>query len=253
MTAARPPAVVFDHVALAVPTPSDPLRIYVDRCGARPLGGKPAAGYRWEQVEVPASNGRFKIEALWPTNDDPSAFLPRFLDRHGAGAHHLTFAVSQLEQQIASCELAGFGPVSANLDNSSWREAFLSPRKSCGIVVQLVELAEHSVPSDRPRSPTGAATVFDRVELFVADLEWADALFHGVLRGQASSPGPSERSFTWPGGGTLRAIERDHAWLDGRAGRFGRLVFTTWPGPPPSAVAADDNNGIPISFIERGS
>jgi hypothetical protein len=71
--------------------------------------------------------------------EDP--FLRRFLDRRGAGAHHLTFKVDNLDASLTRLHRAGYTPVDVSLSNPLWKEAFLRPRDAHGTIVQLAESA----------------------------------------------------------------------------------------------------------------
>src|SRR5258707_7761496 len=76
----------------------------------------------------------------------PYTTLFRSLARHGDGPHHLTYKVDDLEATLARVEAAGYTPVSVDLSDPMWKEAFLLPRDAHGTVVQLAE-SSHTLGS----------------------------------------------------------------------------------------------------------
>src|SRR6185503_4862643 len=96
-------------------------------------------GFYWGQLRF--ANG-MTIELLEPADISENDFLRRFLDRNGPGPHHVTFKVADIVAALGQVEAAGYRPVSVNLDNPGWREAFLHPKDAPGIVVQLAQSDE---------------------------------------------------------------------------------------------------------------
>jgi methylmalonyl-CoA/ethylmalonyl-CoA epimerase len=134
--------VTFDHVAVAADRIRDLLPLYQTLLKGRFLtgGDSPETGYRAIQLEC----GGATVELLEPLPG--STFLDTFLAR-GAGIHHLTFMVDDVESAIASIRGAGLTPIAVSLDDPDWQEAFLHPRETGGTLIQL---------SSRPRGPSPA-------------------------------------------------------------------------------------------------
>ena len=145
------------------------------------------------------------VELLEPWAAEQNDFLARFVARHGAGPHHLTFKVPDLADALERVRGAGFHPVNIDVSDPEWKEAFLMPREAHGTVVQLAEshghpetrkelldyVAEHG-PNMHPRwwvdpePPTGHGTL-RRVVLRTPSLPSALGFFAGVLQGDVEA------------------------------------------------------------------
>ena len=74
---------------------------------------------------------------LEPLNND--GFVARFLRDRGEGVHHLTFKVVRIEEMVGKLKTAGYRIVGENYGNTAWKEAFISPTRAHGTIVQLAE------------------------------------------------------------------------------------------------------------------
>lgn len=136
----------MDHVAIATWDVTATVHLLRDVLGATYVDGgdDTSAGFRWIQFRLPDG----KIEVLEPLSRE--GFLYRFLTRRGEGLHHVTFYVDDLAEAIPKLEAAGYAPVDVNLANAFWKEAFLHPRDTSGVLIQL---AESPVPEGGPDGP----------------------------------------------------------------------------------------------------
>ena len=125
------PKLELDHVAVAVHSIKDALRLYRDALGGEYLMGGDVGTWRWLQVRFP--NGG-KVELLEPLGE---GVLSKFLDRYGEGLHHVTFKTDDLEAGIAHVESLGYEIIDVKLDDPHWREAFLRPSGAHGTLIQL--------------------------------------------------------------------------------------------------------------------
>jgi len=126
--------VAMDHVAIATWDVTNAVHLFMDVMGGRYVdGGNDPAGFRWLQFRLPGG----KIEVLEPLDRD--GFLYRFLTRRGEGLHHVTFYVRDLASEITKLTAAGYEPVDVNLAHEQWKEAFLHPRDTSGVLIQLAE------------------------------------------------------------------------------------------------------------------
>jgi methylmalonyl-CoA epimerase len=129
-----PPRLELDHVAVAVRSIKEALRLYRDALGGEYLMGADGGDtWRWVQVCFP---GGGKVELLEPLGD---GFLSRFLDRHGEGMHHMTFKTDDIRAAIAHVEGLGYELVDVSLDDPHWKEAFLRPTRAHGTLIQLAQ------------------------------------------------------------------------------------------------------------------
>src|SRR6478735_5756213 len=94
-------AIDLDHIALAAEHAWDNFDRYRGDLGGRWLAGTPAPGFYWGQVQF--ANGMI-VEMLEPANTHLDDFLVRFLDRSGAGPHHVTFKVPDIVAAMEAAE-----------------------------------------------------------------------------------------------------------------------------------------------------
>jgi methylmalonyl-CoA/ethylmalonyl-CoA epimerase len=129
----------LDHVAVAVHSIQQAMKLYGDGLGGEYLMGGDQDTWRWLQLRYP---GGGKVELLEPLGD---GFLSKFLGSRGEGLHHVTFKTDDIEAAIAHLRGLGFELVDVNLSDPHWKEAFLRPSKSHGTLVQI---AQSSAPDD---------------------------------------------------------------------------------------------------------
>jgi methylmalonyl-CoA/ethylmalonyl-CoA epimerase len=79
------------------------------------------------------------IELLAPT--DPNSPIAVFLEKHGAGIHHIAFRVEHLEAEIIKLEAEGavFISKEPRAGRAGTRVVFLHPKWSKGTLIELVE------------------------------------------------------------------------------------------------------------------
>jgi methylmalonyl-CoA epimerase len=141
--------VKLDHVAFATWDATSHVRLLTDILGARfvDAGDEHHAGFRWLQFQL---TGGGKIEIVEPLNRD--GFLYRFLTKRGEGIHHVTIYVADLAIAIEQLRTAGYDPVDINLAHDFWKEAFLSPRETNGVLLQLAQVADVDASSPGMRT-----------------------------------------------------------------------------------------------------
>jgi len=224
----------LDHVALAAPETSDALRFLTGPLGGTVIFGGQSIGFRPMQVWVGTDDGDgMPVELLEPWAVAENDFLARFVERHGAGPHHLTFKVSDIDAALRQASRAGLHPVNINVSDPEWKEAFLLPSEAHGTVVQLAEshghpetrrellayVAAHG-PNSHPRwwsepsVPLGPAARLRRVVLRTPALPAAVQFFAGTLRGDVEHESGGRVDLVWPRGGRI-GLEYQP---DGRAG-----------------------------------
>jgi methylmalonyl-CoA/ethylmalonyl-CoA epimerase len=227
-------AVVFDHIAIAAERWTDLWPRFAAQLGGAWVGGGQGIGFSPMQLRF--ANG-MKVELLEPNEVEKNDFLRRFLDRHGAGPHHLTFKVPDIERWLALAKDAGFPPINVDLRDPHWQEGFIHPHH-VGVVVQLAQALEEweRPPPPGLPEPAGRRASFDRVSHAVASIDEARRLFVGVLGAHDVAAGEDEAArwveLAWPGPGRLRLLEPASpsspiaAWLGARPGRIHHLAFT---------------------------
>ncbi len=228
----------LDHVAVAVETWPEAWPRYVVELGGEWASGGLNVGFGPAQLRY-ANDARLEVLQPWRTDANP--FLRRFLDRHGRGPHHLTFKVPDLGAALDTVTGAGFEPVSVDLSDPGWKEAFLHPSQALGIVVQLAQAAgswqsppaAEGFPIERPATPASLL----RVTHAVSDLDAALTLFEAVLGGSVEHhPAPRSSQWRaatvrWSGPLAVRLVAPTghdstlRAWMGNRSGRLHHLVF----------------------------
>jgi len=231
MSNAPDPSVVLDHIAVAVPDGAEVGHLLGETLGGRSAKAGPGRGFRFWQWEY-ANRGR--LEILRP-DGPPGGFLHRFLERRGAGFHHVTFKVQDLESATDRATEAGYDVVGMDLSDPSWKEAFLHPRQAGGIVVQFAE--EHDDPEALDRSNlTGrrdrARLAVDLVGLRMAARKPASAraLWEKLLKARCREQGDL-LLFHWPESPLRIAVQIE-------------------PDAPEGAVAVEVSASHPIEIPE---
>lgn len=127
----------LDHVAIAVESIDDvlPSLQAVTGAGSSPRERVEAQGV--ELVFLGAGDG--KLEILQPLGPDTA--VGRFLDRRGPGLHHIAYRVPDIDAALAELAAQGFELVDRQPRPGAGghRVAFLHPRSTGGVLVELVE------------------------------------------------------------------------------------------------------------------
>jgi len=123
----------LDHIGIAVKNVADARKFFEGVLGARFLyeHSNPEAGYRIFEFDF---NG-LTLELLEPLGNE--SFLHSFLERHGEGVHHLTLDVPDSKRKIAELKGAGVKVVNEREFAPDSYEAFISPRSSHGVLIQI--------------------------------------------------------------------------------------------------------------------
>jgi methylmalonyl-CoA/ethylmalonyl-CoA epimerase len=217
----------LDHIALADTDTAPALRFLTGELGGTVIFGGQSIGFRPMQVWIGTQTGEgMPIELLEPWAVERNDFLARFVARHGAGPHHLTFKVADIVATLERVRAAGFHPVQVDLSDPEWKEAFLMPREAHGTVVQLAESHGHPAtraellqyvaangPNMHPRwwvdplPPVNGHAVLRRVVLRTPNLASALSFFAGLLQGHVEKERDGSVDVVWPRGARIRLEE----------------------------------------------
>ena len=213
----------LDHVELAAADTSDALRFLTGELGGTVIFGGQSIGFRPMQVWVGTAGGDgMPVELLEPWAADRNDFLARFVAKHGAGPHHLTFKVRRLDAALERVRAAGLTPVNIDDSDPEWKEAFLMPKEAHGTVVQLAETHGHpetraellrhvaaNGPNMNPRwwsdpaPPAGPPARLRRVVLRTPVLVDAVAFFATLLEGVVERESAQRIELVWPRGARI--------------------------------------------------
>jgi methylmalonyl-CoA epimerase len=133
MRMARGPIGKIDHIGIAVKSTGEARKFFEGVLGASFLyeHDNPEAGYKVVELDL---NG-FVIELLEPLGEN--SFLHGFLERRGEGFHHLTLDVPDSKERLSELKSAGVKLVGERAFSADSHEAFISPRSSHGVLIQI--------------------------------------------------------------------------------------------------------------------
>lgn len=128
----------LDHIAVEVSDLEAAVRIY--RALGFPFGGTQRV--EAEGVEVAFFEaGEAHIELIAPFANEG---VRRFLEKRGPGVHHLAFRVPRLEDALRRLKDQGFEVIPPEIRRGAYgrRVAFLHPRSTSGVLIELIEEVE---------------------------------------------------------------------------------------------------------------
>jgi methylmalonyl-CoA/ethylmalonyl-CoA epimerase len=133
-----------DHIAIAVPALEPALALFMGVFGATfVLGGDdPRIDIRTVQLKMPPG---IKIELMMPISE--TSYLQAFIDKKGAGFHHMTVVVDDVEQTIDDLTGAGVQLVGTDLSHPLWRETFTRPSQGFGLLQVVDTAGDWSTPT----------------------------------------------------------------------------------------------------------
>lgn len=133
----------IDHIGIAVNSLEDAVPLFAAILDERPSGRESVPD---EGVEVAFfGHGPGRVELLEPTR--PDSPVGRFLERTGEGIHHLCLRVDDIESALERAREAGAEVISPDVRHGAdgRRVAFLHPRSTNGVLVELSEVDEEPV------------------------------------------------------------------------------------------------------------
>lgn len=128
----------FDHCAVAAPRIRDLLPLYADILGGRFINGGDNTRVGYRALQLAFADGS-KIELMEPLSG--STFFDAFFASRGAGLHHVTFKVDDLDGALERLRAAGTPLTGLYRDDPSWQEVFIHPRDASGVLVQIAQAA----------------------------------------------------------------------------------------------------------------
>lgn len=133
--------VKVDHVGVAVRDKARAEKFLTEVLGGRKVIDAPwefrGQEFNWAYYDLGESG---RIELI--SSSDPASFINKHIEKRGEGMHHVTIQVENLEEALDSLRAAGVEPLDVNTSNPYWKEAFISPRDSFGVLIQIVEFDE---------------------------------------------------------------------------------------------------------------
>ena len=129
----------LDHVCVAYPDRDDLSKHYERMLGMKQVWRTPDGA--WPDfgdcvLEIPGAPINWEI--IQPVGDD--SFIQTFLDRRGPAVHHVAFEVSDFDAAKRACEyyeLPTFDEHDDSTDGARWRDAFIHPKFTGGLLTQI--------------------------------------------------------------------------------------------------------------------
>lgn len=141
------PGARIAHVGIAVHSIEEALPFYRDVLGLVPHPPEQADGARI--VSLPF--GESEVELLEPQTD--ASPVARFLASRGPGIHHVCYRVPDLDAALDACRRAGYRLVDEvpRVGAGGHRIAFVHPKATAGILLELTELGNAGRGEEVPR------------------------------------------------------------------------------------------------------
>lgn len=128
----------INHIGIAVQSLADAIPFYRDNLGMAFMGTEEVSD---QKVTVAFFQiGESKIELLEPTADDSP--VAKFIEKNGAGIHHIAYEVEDIEAAIAKLTADGARMIDAVPRNGAHgaRIAFIHPKTSRGVLTELCQM-----------------------------------------------------------------------------------------------------------------
>ena len=141
----------IDHIGIAVRDLDEAIALYTLLFGAEPEDVAEVADQKVRTAFFAA--GDSNIELLFPTA--PDSPIARFLEKRGPGIHHICFTVSGIEASLKELQSQGIVLVDKQprLGAHHKRIAFLHPKSTGGVLMELSEGADSFVCTRTPHTP----------------------------------------------------------------------------------------------------
>jgi methylmalonyl-CoA/ethylmalonyl-CoA epimerase len=131
----------IDHLGIAVKDKESASRFLTDVFGALKVFDD-----SWEYRGQKFNWAYFLIGDLGMielvSSTDPDNFINKFIEKHGEGLHHVTIQVEDLDEAVSFLEGKGIRVLDVKNEDPHWKEAFISPKDSFGVLFQLAEFDE---------------------------------------------------------------------------------------------------------------
>lgn len=126
----------IDHIAVAVRSVDDALRLYQDILGFKLVKVEDVDE---EKVKVAMLKvGEVFIELLEPKT--PNSAVAKFINERGEGIHHIALRVENIDEALREATSRGLRAVySASRSLKDRRINFIHPRDTHGVMIELIE------------------------------------------------------------------------------------------------------------------
>ena len=138
----------FDHYSIAVADARKAADFHKKLFGLEESSTS-ASDPEFSATILDMPRGQGQVEFLEPASDD--SFVAKFLARRGPGVHHITIEVEDIEKAAAFLrDEMGIEPFRGVFSDGEWKQTFIHPRDSGGVLYQLYEWEPGKRPGDLP-------------------------------------------------------------------------------------------------------
>jgi methylmalonyl-CoA/ethylmalonyl-CoA epimerase len=125
------------HVGIAVESLAAAVPVFEKLLGRQAQSPEEVADQKVRVAVFELEGSR--VELLEPTA--PDSPIARFLSKRGGGVHHLTLTVPDLAQALGELEKGGVRLIDRQPRTGAGKNriAFLDPRSTAGVLIELVE------------------------------------------------------------------------------------------------------------------
>jgi len=129
----------LDHVGVATDDAAELAALFADLFDAEIAHEETFDGMHVVFVGVGDDGGGPYLELLEPETDEGA--VARFLDREGAGLHHVAVATDDIVAALETAEVVGVETIDDEPRPGAWGHevAFLHPGSTGGVLVEFVE------------------------------------------------------------------------------------------------------------------
>ncbi|HUQ54558.1 methylmalonyl-CoA epimerase [Lentzea sp.] len=135
----------IDHVGIAVPDLDVAIAFYRDNFGLEVAHEEvnEEQGVREAMLHTPGDHGGTAIQLLAPLNENST--IAKFIGRSGPGLQQLAYRVSDVDVAADALRAKGLRLLydAAKRGTSNSRVNFVHPKDAGGVLIELVEPAEH--------------------------------------------------------------------------------------------------------------
>ncbi|HVF54911.1 MAG TPA: methylmalonyl-CoA epimerase [Pyrinomonadaceae bacterium] len=140
----------IEHIGIATPRLDDALRFWRDALGLDVVHTEVVEEQGVRVAMLPV--GEPRIELLEPTG--PSSPVAKFLEKRGAGIHHVAVRVDDIRAALARLKERGARLIdeTPRIGAGGCLVAFIHPSSAGGVLLELVEHADNKHTSETERS-----------------------------------------------------------------------------------------------------
>ena len=133
----------IDHIAIAVSSMDEALETFERLYGLKADHSEDIASDSVAEAMLPIGNTYLQL--LQPT--DPESTVAKFIEKRGQGLHHIAIRVDDIEATLAHLKREGAELLDEEprIGGGGHRVAFVHPKTTSGILVELVEAAPNEV------------------------------------------------------------------------------------------------------------